>query len=136
MVTASSNKKVWWQDELGHEWQASVIARAIKGTGCPYCTGKKVMAGFNDLMSQAPKIAAQWHPTLNGQRTPEMFTCGSNQKVWWRCGDGHVWQAPISRRYYEKSGCPVCIGKVSKKRLQKYERLMHEIQAEQETQRQ
>lgn len=135
MVTAGSNKKVWWRDELGHEWMAMVAARTDKGVGCPYCAGRKVLPGFNDLASQEPKIAVQWHPTLNGTRTPEMYTCGSNQKIWWQCGEGHVWQAPIGRRYYQRSGCPVCSGNVSKRKIQKYERMMQEAQAELEEKR-
>lgn len=135
MVTAASNKKVWWRCELGHEWKAMVVSRSLKGTGCPVCAGKIVLVGFNDLASQEPKIAAQWHPTLNAPRTPEMFACGSNQKIWWQCGEGHVWQAPIGRRYYQRSGCPVCAGNVGKKRLAKYERMMKEVLAEQERKR-
>ena len=59
-----------------------------RGTnGCPYCGNKKVLAGFNDLASIEPEIAAEWHPTLNGALTPEMVTAGSNRKVWWLCPD-------------------------------------------------
>lgn len=130
MVTAASNKKVWWMDELGHEWKISVVSRTLKRTGCPYCAGRKVLQGFNDLASQAPEIAAQWHPTLNENNTAEMYTCGSNQKIWWKCSEGHAWRAPISRRYYQHSGCPVCSGNVSKKKLQQYERLMKEVEME------
>lgn len=132
MVSAASNKKVWWQDEFGHEWEAMIASRTTKGTGCPICAGRIVLPGFNDLASQEPKIAVQWHPTLNGTRTPEMYTCGSNQKVWWKCSEGHVWQAPISRRYYQRSDCPVCAGTVSKKKLAKYKRMMEELLAKQE----
>jgi len=132
MVTAGSNKRVWWQDEFGHEWMASVVSRTSKDAGCPYCSGRKVSVGFNDLASQEPKIAEQWHPTLNGTRTPEMYTCGSNQKIWWQCNEGHVWQAPIGRRVYQHSGCPVCSGNVSRKKLLKYERMASEARAQQE----
>jgi hypothetical protein len=61
-----------------------------------------------------------------------MYTCGSNQKVWWQFSEGHVWQAPISRRYYQRSDCPVCAGNVSKKKLAKYKRMMEELLAKQE----
>ena len=130
MVAGASNRSVWWQDEFGHEWKAMISDRSSGGSGCPYCAGKKVLVGFNDLASQEPKIAAEWHPTLNGTRTPEMFTCGSNQKIWWQCSEGHVWQAPIGRRYYLHSGCPVCNGNVSKKKLERYKRMMQKSQDE------
>ena len=127
-VAGGSNRAVWWQDEFGHEWKAMISDRSSGGKGCPYCAGKKVLVGFNDLATKEPKIAAQWHPTLNGTRTPEMFTCGSNRKIWWQCGEGHVWQAPIGRRCYLRSGCPVCSGNVSKKKLERYEKMMRESQ--------
>ena len=76
-VTSFSNRKVWWQCTLGHEWQAIVAARAVENSGCPYCAGRRVLAGFNDLATLHPKIAAQWDDTLNGTLTPEMVTPGS-----------------------------------------------------------
>lgn len=127
-VSPYSNRRVWWTCQLGHEWQAAVAARTMRGNGCPYCTGKKALSGFNDLATLQPKIAAQWHKTLNGNLTPEMVTLGSNKKVWWQCEEGHVWQAVVySRCGKQKCGCPICAGTVSKKQLHRNQRLMEEI---------
>lgn len=76
-VTPYSNKKVWWRCVLGHEWQAVIAARVVENSGCPYCTGRRVLAGFNDLATLFPKIATQWDDTLNGSLTPDMVTPGS-----------------------------------------------------------
>lgn len=117
----ASNRKVWWICELGHEYQATVGARTVHGSGCPYCTGKRVLKGFNDLATIEPRVAAQWHPTLNGALTPEMVTAGSARKVWWQCSDGHVWKAVIhSRTGAKKCGCPVCAGTVKLARQARY----------------
>jgi len=111
-VTSFSNRKVWWRCTLGHEWQAVVAARVVENSGCPYCAGRRVLAGFNDLATLHPKIAAQWDDTLNGTLTPEMVTPGSHKRVWWRCSEGHVWRAAVySRTGKQKCGCPVCAGK-------------------------
>ena len=112
-VTPYSNRKVWWRCRLGHEYQAAVGARTNSGSGCPYCAGKKVLPGFNDLKTKFPEIAAQWHPELNGTLTPEMVTSGSRKKVWWKCLAGHVWKAVISSRTRDYCGCPVCAGKTN-----------------------
>ncbi len=64
-----SNRKAWWVCALGHRWQAAVSARA-GGSDCPYCAGRKVLAGFNDLATKDPTVAAEWDPTLNGGLTP------------------------------------------------------------------
>lgn len=113
----SSHDKVWWRCALGHRWQASVFSRTReKAAGCPYCTGRKVLAGFNDLQSLQPGLARQWHPVLNGVLGPDQVTLGSNKKVWWRCAEGHVWQSAIySRTRSRSAGCPVCAGKVRQK---------------------
>lgn len=125
--TASSNRKVWWRCELGHEYQAEIGARTVNGSSCPYCAGRKVLAGFNDLQTLEPKIAAQWHPTLNGTLTPDMVTVGSARKVWWQCGDGHVWKAVVySRTGTKKCGCPMCAGTVNRRRQKRYGAMLAE----------
>ena len=98
-----------------HEWQAVIAARAVENSGCPYCTGRRVLAGFNDLAALHPEIAAQWDDTLNGTLTPEMVTPGSHKRVWWKCHEGHVWKTAIySRTGKQKCGCPVCAGKTTR----------------------
>jgi len=51
------SQKVWWVCGKGHKWQAVVNARVRTGSGCPYCTNRKVLAGFNDLATAEPKLA-------------------------------------------------------------------------------
>ena len=115
-VSPASNRKVWWKCDFGHVYQAAVSARTARGSGCPYCAGRKVLVGFNDLGTVEPKVAAQWHPTLNGTLTAEMVTAGNHRKVWWQCPEGHVWKAVIySRTGPQKCGCPVCAGKIKSK---------------------
>ena len=111
-VTAYSNRPVWWRCKRGHSYRAAVGARTNAGSGCPYCAGRKVLAGFNDLMTVEPQVASQWHPTLNGALTPQMVTAGSRKKVWWQCGAGHAWKAVVfSRTGPKRCGCPVCAGR-------------------------
>lgn len=112
-VTAYSNRRAWWRCSRGHSFPAAISSRTTRNSGCPYCSGRKPLAGFNDLATVEPKIAAQWHPTLNGSLTPEQVTVGSHKKVWWQCADGHVWKAVVfSRAGKDKCGCPVCAGRV------------------------
>ena len=112
-VTAYSNRRAWWRCDCGHSFAAGISSRTYKSSGCPYCRGKKPLAGFNDLATVEPDVAAQWHPTLNGTLTPEQVTVGSHKKVWWQCADGHVWKAVVfSRAGKSKCGCPVCAGKI------------------------
>lgn len=108
---AYSNRRVWWRCDAGHEYRAPVSHRTMRQSGCPYCAGRKVLPGFNDLAFREPEIAVQWDPELNAPLTPEMVTAGARRKVWWRCGEGHVWKAMIySRTGAKRCGCPVCAG--------------------------
>lgn len=105
-VTEFSHKKVWWMCSEGHEWQAVISSRSA-GAGCPYCAHKKVIPGETDLATLAPELAEEWHPTKNGDLTPDAVTSHSHKKVWWCCAKGHEWQANIINRMQGK-GCPYC----------------------------
>ena len=130
-VSPYSNRKVWWRCDMGHPYQAVIGARTMHGSGCPYCANRKVLPGFNDLATMEPKIAAQWHPTLNGSLTPEQVTAGSHRKVWWQCPDGHIWKAVIySRAGPQKTGCPVCAGRIQPARVERYRRMAAEREQE------
>lgn len=108
-VTRGSTKKVWWLGPCGHEWDATVANRVGRSSGCPYCTRKKVLTGFNDLTTRYPEIAAQWHPTKNGDRMPETTIDGTPRKAWWLGGCGHDWEAEVRERVRGTS-CPYCSG--------------------------
>ena len=109
-VTVGSNKKVWWSCEKGHEWEATVNNRTNAGSGCPFCTGKRACVD-NSLQTLYPELSKQWHPTQNGDLTPDNVTISSSKKVWWLCDVGHEWEALISNRTVKDSGCPFCAGK-------------------------
>ena len=107
MVTAHSKKKVWWLGTCGHEWPAEIDSRAI-GRGCPYCSGRLVLEGFNDLATKAPKLVIEWDAKSNLPLTPQSVSPGSHKKVWWICNDcGHKWPAEIKSRVAGE-GCPQC----------------------------
>lgn len=109
-VSIGSNKKVWWQCELGHEWQATISSRN-RGNGCPVCANKKVVIGFNDLASKCPEMSKEWHPTKNFEIKSTDVVYNSSKKVWWQGCCGHEWDGRISDRYYKGNGCPYCVSK-------------------------
>lgn len=119
-IAVKSNKKVWWICKNGHSYQAAVNHRAsdTKPTSCPYCANRKLLPGFNDLATVYPNLAKQWHPTLNGDLTPDQVFPGSGKKVWWICSEGHVWQAIICNRTSKThpTGCPVCAASHNKRK--------------------
>ena len=110
LLTVGSGKKVWWKCSNGHEWQATIDGRN-SGRGCPYCSGNKVLKGYNDLQTINPNLAKEWNYEKNGNLKPENFTASSGQKVWWKCYEGHEWQATIANRNNGRN-CPHCSGQI------------------------
>ena len=111
-ISIWSKNKVWWKCKEGHSWEATPNHRK-KGQGCPYCSGKKVLAGFNDINTLRPNIAKEWDYEKNENKTPDMYTVRSGSKVWWRCKEGHSWKAVIASRTGKKYvQCPYCSGRL------------------------
>jgi len=109
-VSFNFYKKVWWLCPKGHEWEARIADRN-KGSGCPYCSGRKV-SDNNRLQTLNPSLSKEWHPTKNGSLTPMDVSFGCHKKVWWLCPKGHEWEATVnSRSNGQGCGCPYCAGK-------------------------
>ena len=110
-VSLGSGRMIRWKCKLGHAWSATTNSRAGQGSGCPYCSGNKVLPGFNDLKTVNPALAAQWDATRNGRLSPEQVTANSGRKVWWLCSKGHGWPATVAARN-DGNGCPYCAGRI------------------------
>ena len=112
-VSANSGKKVWWKCSEGddHVWEARISSRTA-GNNCAVCSNRKV-SNENNLLKTHPKIAAEWHPTKNGDLTPKNVVAGTQKKFWWKCpkAEDHEWEAVVaSRTGPSKTGCPFCVG--------------------------
>ena len=109
----NSDKKVWWKCGKGHEWHARIDSRN-NGNGCPYCSGLFAVKGENDLQTVNPTLAKEWNYEKNNGLTPEDVLTNSHKKVWWKCSEGHEWQATIDSRN-TGIGCPYCSGRYAVK---------------------
>ncbi len=69
---------------------------------------KNASANYN-LQKINPAVAAEWHPTKNGELIPVEVTPNSPRKAWWICGRGHEWPASVANRN-KGTGCPYCAG--------------------------
>jgi len=105
-VIAGNHKKMAWKCAAhGHEWAATVGGRTGGNkTGCPFCSNKKVLSGFNDLQTTHPGLVAE------AMFDPTTVTFGVNKKMPWKCAaHGHEWKATVSDRTGRRArGCPVC----------------------------
>ncbi|MBE6141340.1 MAG: hypothetical protein E7175_00595 [Erysipelotrichaceae bacterium] len=113
----SSKAKVWWICEKGHEWEAYIYQR--HKSGCPICSNKKVLKGYNDLETINPVLSKEWNFTKNGDLKPSDIVCGSNKKVWWKCSIcGYEWESTPSNRHYSHHGCPACTHQVVRRKVE------------------
>ena len=104
-VVAGSHKKMPWKcATYEHKWVSIVKDRIGKdATGCPLCSGRQVLPGFNDLQTTHPEIAQE------ANFDPATVVAGSNKKMPWKCGaHGHEWETTVNHRTGGKQGCPVC----------------------------
>lgn len=102
-LKARSNKKVTWRCDRGHTWEASPNNQTgPSGRGCPVCSNRVVLAGFNDLATTHPELTEQ----MIGD--PTKVSYGSRTLVQWRCQKGHTWSAQPNWRTASGSGCPSC----------------------------
>ena len=108
-VGVGTNKRVWWKCRDGHEWKAK-IANLCEGHGCPFCAGVKMSVGQTDLLTLRPEVAADWHPSKNGDKKPESYAQSSGAVVWWKCNEGHEYRRTI-RNQARSKGCPFCRGR-------------------------
>ena len=106
MVSPNSGKYAWWKCSNGHEWKAVILSRN-KGAGCPFCSGRVLIKGENDLLTLYPELAKEFDEEANGCKASDVFA-GGETKYWWTCSlCGHKWQANISNRI-KGSGCHKC----------------------------
>jgi hypothetical protein len=63
-------------------------------------------------VSDNEQLMAEWNWEKNGELgfDPQRLTCGSGRKAWWKCANGHEWQATIDNRNKGR-GCPYCSGR-------------------------
>ena len=101
-VSPGSNTKMLWRCARGHEWKVSPNDRTGQGRGCPYCSNKAVLPGYNDLATTRPDLASE------AQFDPTTVTAGTHRNLPWRCEKGHDWSAVVKNRSLGGAGCPVC----------------------------
>jgi hypothetical protein len=102
---ASDSKQKWLCPKSGHVYEMRIASRTSQGSGCPYCSGNKVLKGFNDLATVNPELAAEadgWDPST--------VRITSSKNLGWKCQRGHNWSSSVANRS-RGTGCPYCSGR-------------------------
>ncbi len=65
--------------------------------------------GSNSMAQTHPHLAEEFHPTRNGDLTPENIVAGTRKRLWWQCKTcSHEWEATGDKRSKLGRKCPVC----------------------------
>ena len=98
-------KPFWICKKYHHSWQQLVHVR-VAGNNCPYCSGQKVLKGFNDLATTNPELLGLWDYENNTLKPTEVMH-GSEKVVFWKCDKGHSWKSRINNVVHGNR-CGVC----------------------------
>ena len=107
-IGEGSGETIHWKCDKGpdHEWP-QIVAMRLKAPGCPFCSSRRL--SITNSLATRPDLAAEWHPTKNGDLTPDDVTAGAAERRWWLCGDcEHEWETSPSLRLRQETGCALC----------------------------
>lgn len=105
----SNDEFIWRCDDHGHLWPARVFVRTKQRNGCPYCTNRWVLEGFNDMATTAPWMLRQWDWEENGSRRPQQVLATTTIVLNWICAEmGHTWPESGQHYFRSKGVCREC----------------------------
>ena len=94
----------------GGTFETSRRKQTLNDKPCPYCSGKRVLPGFNSLKDTHPELAAEWSD--QNDCGPENVLKSSTKRVKWNCHTcGGSFIASPSERELNDNRCPYCKNK-------------------------
>jgi len=104
--THGSREDAYWTCEFGHNYKMR-IERRTAGRGCKVCSRRELVPNVNDLATQDPLLATEWHSYLNREDPRKVFP--GTKRYWWRClAHRHPEQQSVPDRRLSR-GCTSCL---------------------------
>ena len=119
--TYGSGYEAWWLcKKCGNSYKSPINVH-IRDHGCPYCAGKLVAPGRNDLQTLFPSVAKEY--AVDNDVPASRISAHTHKKVKWICPkcNSEYWASPHHRTSKDKTECPFC------KRQSKGERLVESV---------
>ena len=87
------------------------LQKAIAGEDeCPYCSGRRLLRGYNSLADRHPDIVASY--SKRNKETADEVLSTSNKFIYWDCNEcGGTYMAPLQGKINGTVTCPYCSGK-------------------------
>lgn len=111
-ISPRDTRVFWWKCKNGHpSFRRSVEHRVNRRDICPYCTGRKVLPGVNDLQTLYPNIAKEWDYDNNGGVLPSEVSPETWKFYNWICPKGHHYSMKVHLRTHsiKSVDCPKCV---------------------------
>lgn len=96
--------KLKWQCSEGHIWEATPNPIKSKGNWCPTCAIKNHKKPKRKLTIDDMRLLAM---SRQGKCLSDVYTNGAT-KLFWKCKEGHVWEATPESVKNAGSWCPTC----------------------------
>lgn len=107
ILRTCSYEALWVCPECAGEYRRPVKTKTHDNSDCPYCNGRKVLTGYNDLATTNPELVAQYS-SLN-ERPATMVRKDWNFYVYWECPKCHYIHARrLNEKAPDNSDCPAC----------------------------
>ena len=110
-VSPRDTNAYWWKCKNGHpSFRRTVEHRVSRHDTCPYCSGRKVIEGVNDLQTLYPNIASEWDYERNKGTLPSNVSPDSWKSFSWICPKGHHYKKKVYLRTHSTSAidCTIC----------------------------
>lgn len=107
ILRTCSYEALWVCPECAGEYRRPVKTKTHDNSDCPYCNGRKVLTGYNDLATTNPELVAQYS-SLN-ERPATMVRKDWNFYVYWECPKcHHIHARRLNEKAPDNSDCPAC----------------------------
>lgn len=112
ILRTCSYEALWTCPECAGEYRRPVKTKAHDNSDCPYCNGRKVLTGYNDLATTNPELIPQYS-SLN-ERPATMVRKDWRATAIWECSDCHyVYEKELRTKTPGNSDCPICSKRIA-----------------------
>lgn len=99
----SNRVRMHWRCREGHEWEAALKHVKNDCSWCPQCSrASRGRARLNGLA-----LAQQIAELREGKLLSKRYV-SNRDPLWWRCRDGHEWEASLNHVKDDGHWCPQC----------------------------